>query len=314
MTDACQVCGSPAHARLCDMHRDELVDALRELGNSVAVDEVAPAEWTRPEESEPDWARERARELAEKRGDRTGPLSRELRSQGLYEDVVDTAYRLDNTGPTGVPVTTGEVVEVTHHAKAAEVRDLARNTITTWARDLAERHPHLTLPTTVPAAAAWLATLIELLAQHEAAGEIYRDIIGLPGRIRRVVQPPDLTYLGICSANVGGEPCPNDVFADRDSDLDMTQCRRCWTWHDIATRRERMLRAMEDQLLTATDMRTVLTRYMPSGVPPASTIRWWASIGKLNQKPPHPDKPRAMRYRVGDVLDLVARQEREESA
>lgn len=281
MNALCTICGRPSDTYLCGEHVDELADALRQIGNS-----------SRDEPS-------------------GGIPAVVVERQGLYEDLLDCCWRLTRTGASRVPTSRGgEAPLPLANSRATRLRDHVANVISTWARDVAERHGH-DLPITIPAAATWLACYVDLVATHPAADECWHDIVPLPGRIRAAVdRRADMTYLGICSANIGGTSCPHDVYADTDHTL--AQCLRCGTWHDIAHRRDVMLRAMEDQLLPVEDMRTVLTRYMPAGAPAASTMRKWAASGRLTQKPAHPSRPKAKRYRVGDVLDVIATQERHE--
>lgn len=285
MNAQCMICGRPSETYLCDEHRDELGGALREIGNSA-------------------------------RAELTGAIpAAVVERQGLYEDLLDSCWRLTRSGASRVPTSGGgEAPLPLADSRAVRLRDHVANVISTWARDLAERHG-FDVPVTIPGAATLLACYVDLIAGHPSASECYYDIAPLPDRIRGVVdRRTDMVFLGICSANIGGEPCPHDVFADRDTDRDLAQCRRCGTWHDVAYRRRVMLTAMESQLLSAEDMRTVLTRYMPSGVPAPSTLRKWAASGRIAQRPPHPSRPKAMRYRVGDVLDLIARQQEGKSA
>lgn len=231
--------------------------------------------------------------------------------QGLLADLEDTVTRRDNTGPSSIGRIQGrDSTHLEYHAAASRLRDHAHNIIGTWARDLHEINPHLKLPDTIIDAAEWLAHLPGLLAVHPAAGEMHGQITALTEQVRRMVDTrPARAYLGLCGAQRGDRRCEWTLTAEQGAEI--VQCPRCGTSWETARRRDRMLAAMEEQLLSATDMRLVLSRYLPDGVPPTGTIRRWASEGRLTKKPPHPgDWRQAPRYRVGDVLDLISLQER----
>lgn len=260
-----------------------------------------------------DALRELAYGTVQRRDDDTRPTD-QLRRQGLLADLQDTVTRLDHLGPAagGKVRGKGDVTTVEFHVAASHLADQARSTISVWAREVWEANRHLHLPTNYVEACEWMASLVKVLTVHPSAGTIHDAITGLADRVRRMVDlAPDLTYLGVCSGQLtDGQLCDWDLYADRDDDA-IIQCPRCKGLHDVRARKNRMIKAMQDQLLPATELRTVLTRYMPQGVPPIGTIHRWASIGKLTKKPPMPGDNRP-RYRVGDVLDLIAKQQQDD--
>lgn len=273
-------CSNPTQTMLCADDLLALVGALRELAHGT-VD----------------------------RRDQCDRASDNAPRQGLLDDLEDTITRTDNVGPAGVKVRGADAVSIDFHPAASDLMAEARNTIGTWARDLHETNPHLHLPGTIVEACEWMAGLPGLLEMHPAAGEMCDGITALARTIRRMVDiSADLTYLGICSARIGDTECEWDVFAEPDDTV--VQCRKCGAAHEVSYRKGVMLKAMEDQLLNATDLRTALTRYMPQGVPAIGTLHRWASIGRLTKKPPLPGDSRP-RYRIGDVLDLIAKQQQD---
>lgn len=290
-----RACSNPTQTMLCQDCLDGLVKDLRELGHGgtakVRVHRV-PTPGMKPDEQP-------TREIVDRR-------------QGLLADLQDTVTRTDHIGPSGAGKVRGaDVSSLEVNLAASRLADEARNTIGTWARDVWEVNRHLHLPSTHAEACEWLAGLERVLAVHPAAGELHDDIVSLAGRIRRMVDiKPDLTYLGICSGVLRDhEVCDWDLYAE--SDADWVKCPRCRELHDVSYRQTVMLKAMEAQLLPATELRTVLTRYMPQGVPSVNTIRSWAARGKLTKKPALPGSTQP-RYRVGDVLDLIAKQEQDD--
>ncbi|HEV7651355.1 MAG TPA: hypothetical protein VGP26_24660 [Actinophytocola sp.] len=285
----CQVCGRPSDLFLC--HRDvgELVTALRSLatGGVLRMVEVSRPRWRIPEL----------------------PTRMVIaHSPGLLAELEVTIARQHRFGGAGGRAGTEPPLPV--HLAAAELAAVARNTIGTWARDVAELHPHLQLPGTHAAAAAWLATFPTLLAEHPSAGELHEDITVLARRIRTMIdRPPDKVYLGICSARLQQVSarewllCPVDIYAERDKQV--VQCPKCGTTHDAAWRRDRMLLKVDGQLATATDASRALSAYDCPVT--ASQIRKWAFRQKLTPHPPHPDDPRCYpRYRIGDIRTLLA--------
>ncbi|MGW4127980.1 hypothetical protein [Amycolatopsis japonica] len=276
-------CSRPTETNLCVEHRDLLVAALRALagGNVNRRDR---------EESHHD---------------------REARP-GLYDELLVTLTRQSNTGTASIGWVSGETeTSVPFHTAASDTRVVADNVIGTWARAVADLYSHLSLTaTTTTEAARWLATFPGLLAEHPAAGEMYADITGIVARIQRVIDRPlDKVYVGQCGADLldddGGEPrlCERDLYANPNRAwVDCPECGGSW---DVADRKTYLLAAVEDQLATPSEISRALSRFYE----PVSTsmIRGYAHRGRLTPHPPHPHDPkRAPRYRVGDVLDLLA--------
>lgn len=314
---AARGCGKPTQTMLCKDCLAELVDALRELAYGGAQRRADPIEFE--DELDEDGKRRPKDKRVVIPEDAHGNQQLHLaylpadqaRRQGLLADLQDTVTRLDHLGPAGGGKVRGkgDVTAVEFHVAASHLADKARSTISVWAREVWEANRHLHLPRTYVEAAEWMGGLAKVLAVHPSAGAIHDAITSLADRVRRMVDlAPDLTYLGICSGVLrDGGLCEWDLYAEQD-DASIIQCPRCKELHDVSARKDRMIKAMQDQLLPATDLRTVLTRYMPQGVPPIGTIHRWASIGKLTKKPPMPGDSRP-RYRVGDVLDLIAKQQ-----
>jgi hypothetical protein len=131
-------------------------------------------------------------------------------------------------------------------------------------------------------------------------------------QIRRMIdRAPDKIYLGQCGFEIDGEACPQDLYVlpSRDS----VHCPTCGSDWDTQARREHLLRVVEDQLDTATDISRALS---PLHQPvTASMIRGYARRGKLASYAPHPRDKRALpRYRTGDVLDLLHSTKSEEAS
>lgn len=265
-------------------------------------------------------------------------LTRALRDiEWLYPELDVTITRQAKTtrgGGIGF-VTGGGGAPMPLHLGASSLSDDLRDNLAGWVQNLWEDyavdravidvavHP---LPL-----ARWLLRHPSWMAGCSYAAELFDEVIGLVERARRMVSGPlDRIYLGICSADLrvadefdpDAEPieqCQRDLYGlpNRASVV----CPACgWEW-DMQWRRDRMLESMRDQLLTATELSRALPTYLdrPDDKPvTASMIRGYAARGRLL---PHSDAAsedallgeaprgrRAPRYRVGDVLDLLAAQ------
>lgn len=212
------------------------------------------------------------------------------------------------------------------------------NTLTTWARDLAERR-RLTIPrptrptrparavppgahadprpaarfTVVPASAVvvehtalWLAdhvSHLRLLADAVAAHDEITDAIVAARRVTD--RPVDRAYLGTCAAHLdAGTVCDVDLYAHPRHTS--TVCPACHTEHDVAQRREQLRAAVADYLEwhtgTAAEVAGLLRM---SGVDiGTSTIRRWAADGRMTtagvNTRGHP------LYRAGEVRQLLS--------
>lgn len=276
-------CDRPTETNLCTPHRDQLVGTLFALAGSTV----------------------------ERRDHAHSVHDLEPRA-GLYDDLLVTLTRQANTGTASIGWVSGDTeTSVPFHVAASDTRAVADNLIGTWARTVADLHSHLSLTaTTVPEACRWMATVPGLLAEHPAAGEMYADITSLAARIQRVIdRPPDKVYVGQCGADLlddeGDEPrhCERDLYANPNrSWIECPECGGAW---DVADRKQFLLRKVEDQLATPSDLSRALSRL--NEPVSASMIRGYAHRGSLTPHPPHPHDPKhAPRYRVGDVLDLLA--------
>lgn len=283
----CQVagCGRPVPGvSLCGECRAELVDELRALATGGPHLERAHAHYLAGEVVS-----------AVPPGDRPG----------LLAELDVTISRQHRLGGGGVPTAGGSEPPMLFHEAASRLASVARNTVSTWARDHAERHPNLTMPGTHAAAAGWLALFPALLAEHPAAGEMHRDIVSLVRRIRSVIdRPPQRRFLGQCSARITeDELCPVDVYAGPQDSV--VQCPKCGAVHDVRDRQDRMLAVVDEQLATATEASRALSALDVECT--AAMIRRYAHRGKLDPHPPHPlDLRKHPRYRIGDIRKLLA--------
>lgn len=201
-------------------------------------------------------------------------------------------------GGAGVSVPAAEQ-PLPYHETASEIGWVLANTISTWARDVAEQNPHLHPPVgSTAAAVAWLTGLPRLLAAHPAADEMWDEVTHVVARVRRVVdRPPERIYAGPCGA---GDACADHLYAYPGQSI--ARCATCGAEHDVAERREWMIRYAADLRVTATVAlgwaRLLLDKTIPRG-----TWDSWTSRRRLlahgTDARGHPV------YRFGDVRDLA---------
>lgn len=177
----------------------------------------------------------------------------------------------------------------------------------------------------------WLLRHPSWMAGHTEAAGLYDDVTTAVRHAKGVIYGPQARiYLGICSAAMtitvplDAGPvtvtlqCEMDLYGRKDREF--MACPDCGAEHDVAARRKVMLDAMEDQLLTATELSRALPTYLSQDLT-ASMIRGYALRGRLlahGTVDADPDdgvvegvlvvagRRRAPRYRVGDVLDVLA--------
>jgi hypothetical protein len=174
----------------------------------------------------------------------------------------------------------------------------------------------------------WLLRHPSWMAGHSEAAGLHDDVTAAVRHAKRVIYgPAERIYLGICSAPVevpvgdDGDTvlaeCQRDLYGAKDRRA--VVCPDCGWEFDADTRRRVMLGAMEDQLLTATELSRALPSYLEQPLT-ASMVRGYALRGRLlahGTVDADPDdgavegvlvvagRRRAPRYRVGDVLDVL---------
>lgn len=227
---------------------------------------------------------------------------------GLYEELMVTLTRQDKLTKAGDKVKGQGETALMFNAAASEVKWVLDNTISTWARDIAEMYPHRALTATSTAeAAAWMADGAGLLAEHPAAKELYDEITDVVKQVRRVIDRRESRmYLGPCKAVVDGVMCPEDVYARVGHQA--AQCYTCGTSHDVDRRREHMFHALENHLGSSLEVAQMVSAL---GVSVSdSTIRKWVERKKLrpakHAPPKRPGGDERPLYRVGDVVAVAA--------
>lgn len=224
--------------------------------------------------------------------------------RGLIAELSLTHARQHNMTTSPGIGTPSATQPLPYHEAASQVGLALANTVTTWARSVHEYNPHLLPPAgSTAAAAAWMAGLPNVLALHPAADELHADMLTLVARVRRVIdRPPDRIYAGPCEQATGDGLCPTQLYARPGART--VRCWRCRSEHDVADRREWMIRYAADLRVTATIAlgwcRLLLDHDIPQG-----TWRSWVSRGRITAH--GTDRRGRPVYRFGDVRDLALR-------
>jgi hypothetical protein len=149
--------------------------------------------------------------------------------------------------------------------------------------------------------ALWLHGRLAQVRQHEAAGDIHREVSGAVERGWQAVnRPAQRVYAGPC------DQCGMDLVTQAGRTL--VTCAMCHATYGIAERQEWMRAQLHDYLVTATE---AADEWLPAiGIRVADgTIRMWASRHRLEKWPGIPrwpgDEDAPPRYRVGDIAALA---------
>lgn len=206
------------------------------------------------------------------------------------------------------------------------------NTIVTWCRVVMAEQPELAGPVcvtclhpschavrrrrwprnTVPSMCAYLERQRRYVLAEPWAADLLDELTHVERRLRYLVdRPADGWYAGECGA-VDAETeavCTRVLYADPTNPF--VRCRDCGTTWSVAERRDWLIKEAEDREATVRTLARIVTTL---GAHDASESRLenrisqWVTRGRLkpNGKRVIDGKPRPV-YRVGDVLDLLAR-------
>lgn len=226
-------------------------------------------------------------------------LDRRLRSIPELVDQLDVTV----TRQARISVGGKSSEQIPFDPAASDVADDLRNTITTWARHVAEASGTGLLDVERwPELGAWLADRLRFLNRRPEIVEFGRDIGRVRARVMAVIdRPPALRYAGPCTCGLPLYVLPGATAA---------ACEACKASHDVAELRARMIDALIDRLETAAraaDIATALGLRTTS-----AQVRGWAFRGRLV---PHGHTALANPlYRVGDVCTLAVEQLQQRSA
>lgn len=146
--------------------------------------------------------------------------------------------------------------------------------------------------------AAWLAANIDTLRTFPAAVQWERTISHAVERaIVTCDRPPEQWYAGAC------DECGTDLYPSVEAPI--VECRCGHTW-SVAARRAELLHAVRDVVAPGPAIAKALSTIGSKPVTP-ERLRKWRHRGKLEVRR-LTTSPATNWYRVGDVLDLLARE------
>lgn len=198
-------------------------------------------------------------------------------------------------------------------AGTALIHDV-RNTVVTWVRVCLDDWPTLTTPADhIPACCAFLQGIVTAIAGQAWATELLEDMLRLERALARMVdRPAERWYAGKCSASDpedGDAECSYELYARTDSGT--IRCQACGTEHDVAERRDFLLREAGDYHVTATEAAGALiawTDYDGSEHKLVDLIRKWRDREKLDVQDVTSLLGRDRHlYRLGDIQELLVR-------
>jgi hypothetical protein len=216
----------------------------------------------------------------------------------LLDELTITTCRLDHLGVSERGA--GEQA-LPFKAHASEAADVLRNTIGTWARDLADR-VGVTPPATHAAAARWMLRYVQSLTMHPAAGEACDEIASAVRLAYEAIdRPPDLLAAGKCGFEyLPGWTCERRLYVQPDHAT--VKCPDCGTRHDVAARREWMADYVAEMRVTKTVALGWMERLLGRRIPDP-TWRSWIYRRRLTVATVSPAGHELFRF--GTVRDLA---------
>jgi hypothetical protein len=288
----CRVCDAPTDAFLCRAHGAELARALGD-----------------------------AKSLLHEVGIVASGQARVYRSGGKPQPVEDEDWLTEwRAIPAHLRSLQGRItLPATRAMVNIDARELmwdALNTLTTWARTLAESRS-CEIP---PDWLTWMAHNAESFRFSEEAEQVWDEITYLNRRLVSAVdRSPSRLYAGPCHAKIGHlaeafDPAVRDGLCQRDLYAKPGQVaivcdghrgdeQGCGATHTPEQRRDWLLAAVEDALLPFDTWRTALPGLLPT-LPkvPYNTMKAWVDKGRLV---PHGRAHGGDLFRGGDVVELV---------
>lgn len=149
----------------------------------------------------------------------------------------------------------------------------------------------------------WLSWRVDSIAGQRWAVDALQQLRRVHERAELAIdRPPERTFAGPCDA------CGRDLYAGKGRSV--VKCAACGLTYDLAARREWLLRAVNDQLATTTEIARALTSLeMPVT---NERIRQWRHRERIEQR--GVDRRGHPLYRVGDVVALLLEHAEKSSA
>lgn len=288
MTSTCDICGDPVPdtAYACTRCAQPTVDGLRDAHRLAGEVETTVARLAR-------YATRGGRRTAavdDEREDR--PVNRRMPVDAFGWPASKERPKRGALRATPLPV------DLHASTRAAA----AFNTVTTWARAVAEERG-----TDIPAepavhpvaTAAWfLLERIDWIRHQPFAAEALNELAAAGATIRRVVDaPPEMVIVGVCD-------CGAHLYAHQGAaTVTCSQCQARW---DVETSREALREHLRGYLMTASEAAVFLAFFGVTGDRNRSrkTIVMWGQRGVIQAHGSVDGRPT---YRFGDIIDRATR-------
>lgn len=171
------------------------------------------------------------------------------------------------------------------------------NTITTWARHIAEQRGEPP-PSAGRNLMRWLARQVDWLRYRQEAGEALDELDYAARLVERAIDAPTQHwYAGRCFE----DGCEADLYARPDAMI--VRCRECGTEHDADQRKAWLLDQAHDVLGTATEISRFVSS-MRGELVTSAQVRGLAHRGRIAAR--GADRSTQPTYRVGDVVAVLS--------
>ena len=235
-------------------------------------------------------------------------------------------------GSIGKAQPLGMDLRFTKDATGSKVDHDTRNTVVAWARIVMDEQPELAGPycryaclhiscgvvfrrrypaDTVTSMCAYLQRQVSYIAGQRWAEDMLDEMLSIERRLARLIdRPADKWYAGKCStSDESGNSCEAELYAEAEKGT--ITCRACGTRHDVAARRDFLLKEASGYDVTATEAAVALlawTDYDGSESKLVDRIRTWRDREKLEIRDVTSllGKDRHL-YRLGDIQALMIR-------
>lgn len=180
-----------------------------------------------------------------------------------------------------------------HASRAGQV---VRMTVVRWARRVA-RDRGEPMPTSWSGLGRFLDVRATWLAGQDLGPVAFDDLIkALSGALRAVDRPADRHYAGPCT----NPECDGELYALVGRRV--VECPKCGAGYEVDDRRAWLLNEAWTMVATGPDIARALAGHTFGLEVNLSTLRRWASEGRLERVDTVAGRPR---YRVGDVVELL---------